>query len=211
MATRTAKMIQHVLEELGDDGTRIITRNRVLDALNEAQKELCRDGYALKRETTLDLVALQEEYDVAGTIHKIVEFIEPEESTWKYPVTVLNNTEEWKNVRRRTDLSDEQPLFAFLWNRVIHLWPVPPEVETVGLIVYGMPAADLTVTTEPEIEDQWDIAMEYGALKRLAKGDDKLKWMEIFEKVKNKIAADNVQESIAGTVVRSHWSSSLNY
>jgi hypothetical protein len=207
MATRTAYIVQDVLRLVGDQTARKFTRSAVVRVLRQVQEDLCRETLAIKFEGTLSLVAGKEVYDVNGKVDKIVELIEP--AAWKHELQVLHNVNDWKRVRRDTTLGSEQPLYVWLWDRWMHLWPLPAAAESLGIIGSALPELVLTEATEPEVNARWDEALKYGTVARLDPGllaDDGVSYATKYKMEISSVGSREIKESIAGNLTRKHWS-----
>lgn len=205
--TRTAYIVKRVMEKLGDPDNRNNTRARALQVLDGVQREVCRRGLALKYETELTLTADVETYEVGGDLYKIAELMEPTE--WQHEVTVLDSTAQWKHARRRTDLSTVQPLFAYCWDRKMHLWPVPQTTgQTLGMLAYMLPQETLTLESEPEVSDAWDDVMELGVIARITGDSDKQ--YEYMNEI-DRVSAKERKETVAGVTRIEHSSNVLGF
>src|SRR3990167_9277051 len=165
MATRTSIILQDALRLAGDGALRNNTRSGAVRMLGDAEKGLCREAMALKFEGTLALTLGQEVYDVNGDVESIVETIEP--AAWTEPLTILQDITSWREVRRDTTLSTVQPLYGWLWDRFLHLWPLPvTAAETLIIYGKGLPANVLTEAADPEVNGRWDNALRFALVDR---------------------------------------------
>ena len=209
-ARRTREIVQSVLEELSDTGARTYTRERVLREISKVQREVCREAIALKAEDVIALEAGTETYDVDVLTHKLITLIEP--AGWQKPVQVINSAAEWSEARRQSRLPQDQPLYGFFNNKVLHLWPAPQTTgEEIGYIASVYPDADITEDKDPQVEDKWDKVLIYGVLSRLAKGKDKLVFQDMYDKFRTSTENEHMQESIVANPRKAHWSSTLRF
>jgi hypothetical protein len=185
---RTSKIIRRVLENLKDISAREHHFDSLLDRLNIAEEELCRDFFAFKAIKALSLIAGQMVYTVDPTIFKIKQIYTP--SGWRGTIEIITSAEKWNQVL-------EHPyarMCAYLWNGVLTLSKSPSVSVDTSMDVYCLPSVVLTMFIDPEIDSQWDKALEYGVTKVYDPNYEIRYQAEARSKMDQ-----NIQESVQGT------------
>jgi hypothetical protein len=188
---RVDMQITRALSRLKDKGEHDFQRDEILAEMNQVQVDLCKDYFALKFDSTISLVSGTDEYTLAATIWRVKESIEP--TTWRHRIRWTHDSTIWAEVTRRVSMTGT-PRFGFTWNRKIRLHPTPTTTESLTIIGYGLPAADLAFGGTPEIPQEWDEALMLGAVKNLIGGD----FERQYKGEADKVMTQSIKESVNG-------------
>jgi hypothetical protein len=153
---RTNKIIRRVADNLKDIDMRNHHFDTLLDRLNLVQEELCRDFFAYKGTVTFSIVSGQAVYTLDPTIYKIKQIYTP--SGWHEPITVITDPQQWNEL----SCYHTRALFVYLWNGVLTFSKAPTASITTTMDVYLLPSTPILRNTDPAIDSQWDLALEYG-------------------------------------------------
>jgi hypothetical protein len=108
-------------------------------------------------------------------IKGIKNFITP--TAWRYKFEYVPNTE-WNSIIENTHYPP-QPIRATLFDNKLEIFPAPLVIATLTVwTVLKAPETDIALTVKPELDMEWDGAMEDYALYRLL-GD--VKYFQAFE------------------------------
>jgi hypothetical protein len=205
--SRVNQIVTRVLWKLKDLAERNITRDIVLDSMNLTQRELCRDYLAIKIDQSLTLIPLQESYDLDGDLFKIAQIITP--STWLYPLEITTDANLWNNWSEDNVLIGTNPVKGLIWNKILRLLPVPNTLnDTLSILGYAMPGTPMEFEGNPEVGEEFDECLEWGALYRIT-GDEKYRLMCEAKATRN--AGQNKNESIQGIIRIDHSSNRIGF
>lgn len=166
MATRTQYIAQDVLRIINDQAQRSVPRAAVVRIIGQVQEDLCREGLALPIFGEITTEAGVGQYDLNGILYKVGKFYPP--ASWLDGLQIIHNKDVWARIKTE-ETSTRYPKYGHVWNKYLLLWPVPAvSGETVQYDGYGYPDAALVETTDPQISREWDEALKYGAVYRLA-------------------------------------------
>ncbi len=203
--SRVDLQLSRALARLKDKGEHGIQREVLLIEMNQVQTDLCRDYLAYKVEMTLTVTATQEQYPLDAAIYKVKEILRPD--TWTKPVRIIHESKAWARVKHLSDLSTDQPLFSFTWNRIMSLWPAPLTTgEIINVLVYALPSVALALGGDPELNVEWDESLMLGTLAKISPDFD-----DAFKSEATKIMMQNAKESVNGVMRRAHSSDDIGF
>jgi hypothetical protein len=185
---RTSKIIHRVLENIKDPSARDHHFDTLIDRLNTVEENLCRDFFAFKSTKTLSLISGQKVYTVDPAIFKIKQIYTP--SGWRDTIEIITSVEKWNQVLEHS----YSGMCAYLWNGILTLSKAPSVSVNTSMDVYSLPSIALTIFIDPEINSQWDKALEYGVTKVYDPGYEVLYQAEARSRMDQ-----NIKESIQGT------------
>jgi len=234
MQNRVNKILTKVIKKLNKNEEYGYTRDDLLSYMEDIQYDLCTEYLALQISGYLHLVANQSEYslgNIYGTsqygstiysatdsyVYKFREFAKP--STWKFPLTIIHDSEQWRDIATQDFAEKTQPLYGFIWNGVLRLVPTPVVTEDVFYWAYGLPTLPLsyippqditnpTVTTDPLTPPEWDYCYENELLFRITEDE---KYHLLYLERARKLSLQNFKQSVAGVIRVQHSSDVLGF
>lgn len=202
---------QSVLENTQDTGQRTFNKDRILSELSRVQKDIARRGLALPGSATVTTADTQTDYPLAATVFRISELFQP--SAWLTPIVVIHDKRIWRRIIADSSLPTTQPLYATIWPPgTFILWPAPTEVLTIPLWTYNLPSIAPAKGADPEVGDQWDDALEFGATARLLfKLKGATDWLARYEAEIAKVGQQELKQTLAGPQKVDHSSDRLGF
>lgn len=194
----------HIRMALEDEGARSVNKDEIWAAISDAQIAIATEALILKGYQKLTLVVGKDRYPLEDEVYKLRTFVEP--TTWEARLTVIENTEEWV-AKKREDSDSTQPLYALVWNRFLHLWPIPVAAEGLEIFTYRLPSETIVAGGDPEIPQLWDLALRYHAVASILRNGpaaDRYKGLFEFELRRH---APREQREHAGAIRRRQHSS----
>jgi len=176
----------------------------ILDALTEGERQLCREGLALRETTELTTLAGVAAYGVAGLI-AITDIRPPKR--WTEKLTVVENKEVWKDALTR-EISCGFPILVRPYAETVEFLPTPVVAgEKVSLDYARYPrVARLEPGTDPEVTMGWEPALKVAAMAELLGGD----YVQAAARARE-LAATKHGNVLKGVPTRDHWSRTLGF
>jgi len=219
---RTNYLIRVVQQNVGKLGSGDFSIPRTLWELDQVQKELCRLRI-MDRTAVIALEVGVEQYALEDDILKIATIIEP--VGWENRLVILQNSEQYAEIRR-DDSIEVPPRYVFPWRNELYFWPAPDAVEELTILYYGAPTATLTKDSDPQIGQEWDQCLIYGATHRIAlslinpvtRPEDISvlervagTYAQMFEEEKARQLQHRIGREFARALHQVHWSDEIGY
>lgn len=197
---RSRKIVTNVAMELYGKTATPMQRNRIYNALNRIQQEICERGGAKQVTATISIVAGTELYDVPdGFVGDLAMRTNSTTPIVRIDITQLSE------IKRRgyavtVNSANQYPTYFYKWNNqygfVDTAGNAPSAATTVTL--YGIRGTaedgseDISGTVDPIIDRGWDTCLFYGCLAEMS---DNQKWENKYEReLQRQIASQNSQQ-----------------
>ena len=205
-----------VLDNIDDAGLRDVNPDKVFRQLERIQVDIAQRGLAIQGTATITTVANQDGYNLpTGTFH-IKQIFEPPD--WTKDIAIVHDVEVWREKIRDTSLDTTQPLFCTVWNGQFILHPEPTVVVDIPLWTYNLPITAPAEGGTPEVDEQWDSALEFGATWRLLEKARQKKpdtpqgnWLQLYEAEIDKYLNQELKAAIKGSLRHRHSSEDLGF
>jgi hypothetical protein len=191
---RTSKILRRVLQNLKDTGQHELKiDDELIDRLNIIQKELCRDYFALKGTDTISIIAGTSIYPIDTTVYKILQIYTPITSPQSPVIDIIHDNTKWAELKNDPYIHSCRKCFAHLWNGSLEIYPTPNWSSTYNFDAYMLPSQDIPSSLDPEIDSQWDTALEYGVTSAFDAD-----WFPRYQFEAQNRMQQNIKESIQG-------------
>jgi len=183
-----------------------IDADRILELLNKVEFKLCQDYCAAKRHSRMILEAGTNTYSLSGRFHKISAIILP--INWSVKeLQIIVTSSSWVEFISNNPYLSGNPVAMFVWDKYAYFHPTPAVTgDELDLFYYGLSSKKIDLNTEPELEDGWDEALEWGVVSEVVP--------EAFDKF-NSLASTRMNsmmnETAKGVIRRKHSSDNIGY
>jgi hypothetical protein len=150
----------------------------ILDAMDQAQKDMCQRGLALKHEMEIYLEKDVDLYDLGVKIFQPDSFIYP--PAWrsfpdwcyrdgKYDIEVITDLQRWNIINTKVLPSTSHPIAVMVWNERLRFYPSPKVTgEKLYAWLYLNPSQPLQLGNDPDVNENWDTCLQFGGLRYLS-------------------------------------------
>jgi hypothetical protein len=149
------ELVALVRQDLNDSQQKITTNSAIVQWFNLAMDDLTQALY-FRRESTIDIVANQDSYDLLTLIPGYRRILGVRKTTASYPYAWLTACRSWPefvalSLQSAYALNDV-PAYWFLMGSTLYIWPVPTAAETDGLtVVNAYKPDDLTCWDDADL------------------------------------------------------------
>ena len=160
--SRIDTIVERVLDIVSDAGGRKMRPGRVLQELQQIQRDVARRTQCIEREDTIELRLDTATYVIPGGIYKITLILPP--SDWTNTIQVVQNEKEWLKIIRDTSITG-LPKFAFVWHDKFRIHPAAGAEQAgdeITLWNYGGPTKKPVEGGNPETPEEYDDALTFG-------------------------------------------------
>lgn len=194
---RTLKIIGRIRRNLGDLSTGSIQNPEIIDEMNEAQNVIIQKTKCLERILDLTTDDGKDSYEIEEMLLvKNVKFDNQD-------IELLPHDEFFDKIAGV--LSASRPIYATIFAENLIFAPVPTYSAPVSIVGYAAKSAEeISESVEPEIPMIFDRAIEYYVTAQLIKGNEKLGYMELFERELSEFSFDRHAKYLKKQV-RSNW------
>jgi len=163
--TRTTLLLARIQRALREAKRPDLAANTglILAEASEIERDCCRRAAALKQMKDFLLQQGQDTYSLGTKIYKLKDFIVPK--TWHHNLTIVEDTSLWNDLKRTMWSSLTYPRIVMAIDSSIIFYPAPTITgDTLKAVFLLLPKQDMTTDNEPEIDSEYDKALEYGTL-----------------------------------------------
>lgn len=179
----------------------------LIDHMEQTQLEISEDYLGIQDSVDLDLVVGQSDYPLPTGVFKIRDYTKPE--TWTGRLNFIFDSNEWSKINDNiADLSDTQPIYAYIWNDVIRFAPTPTVADTIHLDVYLHPSVELTYDGDLEVDPSFDEAIVNELIFKVTGNFD---YHNLYLKKASDQAQQKVKSVVGYPIVIQHSSNVLGF
>ena len=183
-----------------------VDADRILELLNKVEFKLCQDYFAFKRHSRMILEAGTDTYSLSGRFHKISAMVLP--INWSVKeLQIIVTSSSWAEFMSNYPYLSGNPVAMFVWDKYAYFHPAPAVTgDEIDLFYYGLSSKKIDLDKEPEIDDGWDEALEWGVVSEIVQeAEDK------FKSIASTRMNSMMNETAKGVIRRKHSSDNIGY